>query len=129
MIYAPYFSPQELACRCGCGIGEADMRPRFMARLIALRKHLGFPLNVTSAARCPAHNRAVSSTGPYGPHTTFRAVDIRVSGAHALAVVSEAPRFGFTGVGVAQKGPHGTRILHLDDLEPPQFPRPGLWSY
>jgi hypothetical protein len=35
-----------------------------------------------------------------------------------------------TGIGVAQRGPHDKRFIHLDDLKnSEQNPRPWIWSY
>jgi uncharacterized protein YcbK (DUF882 family) len=103
------------------------MHPDFMSKLVALRAYLNFPFVLSSAFRCPEHNSAVSSTGSVGPHTTGRAVDIVVRGEQAYEVLANAARFGFTGIGVNQKG--GSRFIHLDDLESPEYPRPGVWSY
>lgn len=122
-----FFSDRELRCKCGECDGEMD--PHFMSKLVALRAYLNFPFPVSSAYRCPAYNARVSSTGENGPHTTGRAVDIRVSGEQAFQILTQAARFGFTGVGVSQKGPHGSRFIHLDDLEAPEHPRPWVWSY
>jgi uncharacterized protein YcbK (DUF882 family) len=117
----PHFTSTELACKCGCGMLPA---PDFMAKVQALRDELGFALPVTSAARCPAHNAAVSATGRAGPHTTGRAIDIGVRGDRAVALVKAALNHGFTGIGIAQKGV--SRFIHLDDL---QEGRPTIWSY
>ncbi|RDE25120.1 peptidase M15 [Motiliproteus coralliicola] len=122
-----YFPDYELECKCGCG--AKDMDPEFMYRLIRLRDTLGFPFPVSSAFRCAKHNRRVSRTGMTGPHTTGRAVDIRTSGERAWEIFTEAKRFGFTGIGVRQHGPFSQRIVHLDDLTAPEFPRPRIWSY
>lgn len=121
----PHFSHAELACKCGCGMLPAQ---DFMDKVEALRVAVGFPMRVTSAARCPAHNARVSGTGRTGPHTTGRAIDLGVSHAQAHAVLSEAVKAGFTGIGVQQKG--GGRFIHLDDLpDAPGQPRPTVWSY
>lgn len=122
-----FFTADELRCRCGCGLGENDMDPVFMGRLIHMRRELSFPFVVTSAIRCPEHNQNVSSTGPNGPHTTGRAVDIALRGERAYRIASLAQSYGFTGLGVKQQGAH--RFIHLDDLTPSQAPRPTIWSY
>lgn len=124
-----YFSTKELACQCGrCGRGERDMSPSFMAKLEAIREEIGCPLHVSSAYRCKVHNAAVSGTGFTGPHTTGRAVDIRISHGQAFDLVSLAKKHGMTGIGVSQKG--NSRFIHLDDLtEKDGFPRPNIWSY
>jgi zinc D-Ala-D-Ala carboxypeptidase len=117
----PHFSHKELACRCGCGmLPDKD----FMDKVEALRVSVGFPLAVSSAARCPDHNARVSGTGRTGPHTTGRAIDLAVDRSKAYAVLSTALRMGFTGIGVQQKG--GGRFIHLDDLT---AGRPTVWSY
>jgi uncharacterized protein YcbK (DUF882 family) len=106
------------------------MAPRFMRRLVELRKKLNFPLILTSAYRCPEYNARVSSTGSSGPHTTGQAVDIAVYGYRAAKLVGLARKYGFTGVGLKQKGPHVGRFVHLDDLEEADGrPRPWVWTY
>src|SRR5687768_2238177 len=96
----------------------------FMDKVESLRLTIGFPVAVTSAARCPDHNAKVSGTGRTGPHTTGRAIDLGVSHGQAYTVLATALRMGFTGIGVAQKG--SGRFIHLDDL---QIGRPAVWSY
>lgn len=111
----------KLACSCGCGmLPEQD----FMNKVEQLRMSVGFPLTVTSAARCPEYNSKVSTTGRTGPHTTGRAIDLGVSGSQAYYLVSAALNMGFTGIGINQKG--NGRFIHLDDLT---NPRPAIWSY
>lgn len=94
-----------------------------------VRMRLGKPMRVSSGARCPAYNDSESSTGTTGPHTKG-AIDFQVSGADALRVVHLMIEEGFTGIGVSQKGPHGSRFIHGDDLpDAPGQPRPTIWSY
>lgn len=117
----PNFSTDELKCKCGCGMLPAK---DFMLKVQVLRDQLGFSMPVTSAARCPKHNAAVSATGINGPHTTGRAIDIGVRGEQAVMLIKAALNSGFTGIGVSQKGT--SRFIHLDDL---QHGRPTIWSY
>jgi len=119
------FKPAEVACKCGCGfLPDAE----FMNKVQTLRDVVGFPLPVTSCARCKVYNAKVSSTGDDGPHTTGRAIDCGVSRANAFFVVSAAMKLGFSGIGVQQKG--DSRFIHLDDLpNAPGQPRPTIWSY
>ena len=120
-----YFTESEFACK-HCGKNKMD--EDFLDKLDELRHRCGFPFNITSAYRCPAHNQKVSSTGPKGPHTTGKAVDIAASRQHAYDILEEALRLGFTGIGVQQKG--ANRFIHLDTLtEPDHAPRPSVWSY
>jgi zinc D-Ala-D-Ala carboxypeptidase len=122
---SPYFSDEELRCK---HCKQQKMDPAFMDRLDILRRKWDKPMVLTSAYRCPVHNQKVSSTGPKGPHTTGRAIDVVVRGADALGLLVLALECGFTGIGVQQKG--DVRFLHLDDLPPgPGRPRPTIWSY
>lgn len=120
-----HFSYAEMACRCGCA--RAPLDAEFMARLSDLREQLGFALPVTSGYRCARHNASVSKTGAHGPHTTGRAVDVRIWGERAFALIATAPGHGFTGIGIQQQGDWPARYIHLDDLTGPQ--RPWIWSY
>jgi len=121
----PHFnvvSDPKLACSCGCGmLPQRD----FMDKIERLRVRCGFPLRVTSAARCAAHNSKVSSTGNTGPHTTGRAIDFGIDGERAYDIVRHAIQMNFTGIGVNQKGTG--RFIHVDDIIGPNRPR--VWSY
>lgn len=120
----PNFSEAEFRCR---GSGRCDMDPEFMEALQTLRTALGFPFIVSSGFRSPEYNNRVSSTGLDGPHTTGKAVDIRVYGERAYRLVAAAPQYGFSGIGVSQKGNHASRFIHLDRGLPDL--RPWIWSY
>jgi len=133
--YFSYDTDTMLACPC-CNFQGMD--ETFMKNIDRLRDDCGFPFIVTSGYRCPRHNSRVSSTGGNGPHTTGKAIDLRVSGekAHKLLSVVFSPQyFGypsgkpiFTGIGIQQKGPDSTRFIHLDSCQNP-YPRPWVWSY
>ena len=121
-----YFSMEELTCHCGCG--RMEMKDDFMRKLVALRDDLQVPLYVTSGYRCKKWNTHVSTTGDTGPHTTGRAVDIRIAGADAYKLVRHALMHEFTGIGLKQRGPWSDRFIHLDDLVIPGG-RPRVWTY
>jgi len=125
----PHFSAAELACQCGCG--RHEMEDSFLTDLEKLRTAFGKPMVVTSAFRCPTHNAQASQTGLSGPHTTGKAVDIKIAGADAHRLLTLALQQGcFTGIGISQAGSHNTRFIHLDTIEPgPGRPRPTIWSY
>ena len=127
-----HFSESELQCKCGnCEFPGMDAN--FMDLLEAVRTDPDWnrSMKVSSAYRCPEHNSAVSSTGMTGPHTSGKAIDIQVSGADAHLLLGVAMGYDFSGIGIAQKGPHGSRFIHLDTLvaEETKGPRPWIWSY
>jgi uncharacterized protein YcbK (DUF882 family) len=123
----PSFTPREFACKSD---GSLIVEPEFMERLQLLRFDLGFPFIINSGYRTPAYNAAVSKTGLMGPHTTGRAVDIRVYGGRAFDLGDAAKAYGFTGKGEKGHGPHEGRFIHLDDLpDAPGRPRPWSWTY
>jgi len=121
-----YFTEDELRCS-HCGIN--NMNNLFMQRIVMLRELLGFPFVVTSAYRCTNHPIEARKDSP-GAHTTGQALDINVYGNNAHRLLDAALRAGFSGVGIAQKGEHSIRFIHLDDLgNSDDRPRPTVWSY
>ena len=116
------------------------MDPRFMHRIVDMRRILNFAFVVTSAARCSAYNATVSSTGVNGPHTPLilgdgakamcHSLDFAMYGYQVARLESMARQHGITGIGLSQKGPHNKRFIHLDDLpEGIGRPRPWTWTY
>lgn len=121
-----HFSRDEFKCKCGCK--QNLIADSFVDKLERVRVYLDFPLPISSGYRCPAYNAKVSSTGLVGPHTTGHAADILVDRKRAFHLLSVAEAYGFTGLGILQKG--NTRFIHLDDLpNSPNQPRPTVWSY
>lgn len=130
MVESPweFFDLSELKCKCGqCNSTGLEMSDSFMQMMVAIREKLGFPLNVSSAYRCPHYNNIVAETGLNGPHTTGKALDIVLRGEPALRLIGAAIDAGMMGVGVSQKT--YDRFIHLDMCESPQYPRPNIWSY
>lgn len=119
-----HFSKKELCCpHCDmCGIDDG-----FMQILEKIREEIDIPLFVTSAYRCPEYNSIISTTGPAGPHTTGKAVDIMISGASAYNLIRLGLEFNIVGIGVNQKGSFAKRFVHLDMIE--SNLRPRFWSY
>ena len=125
----PHIDPvKEWACK---GDGSIVVETDFLDRVEALRKAVNRPLIITSGYRSPEYNVRVAESGPNGPHTTGRAVDIAIYGEHLHETVWHAMRLGFQGFGLAQKlgSAPANRFLHLDDLTQPQFTRPLFWTY
>lgn len=116
------FKAAELVCR---GSGSILIETDSLDRLQAMRTRWGRPMVVTSGYRSPEHNRAVSSTGLTGPHTTGRAFDIAVPAQLRYEFVRLAFDLGWTGIGVAKT------FVHLDDVPAGTavIPRPMIWTY
>lgn len=121
MIESRYFKHNELQCS-HCGLNK--MQKPFLLWMDSVREEYGSGLVVTSAYRCPEHNKAVSSTGLTGPHTTGQAMDIAVDRGEAYKIIQIAMNRGVRGLGVNQKG--DKRFIHLDLLD---SGRPTVWSY
>ena len=119
-----YAGDPMLACPC---CGDRGMNTEFLNTLDSIRAEYGQPMIVSSGYRCATYNAKMSSTGFCGPHTTGRAIDIKVFGEDAIKLIRIALNKGMTGVGVKQHGPHNKRFVHLDDLS--NGIRPWIWSY
>ena len=137
----PNFPRRELECKCGCG--RSAMNHDYMNRIQRARTLVGFAVPLTSAYRCPNHDRVVGGTGS-GPHTLGRATDVNLWGIQlliwilALMVVGifRLPnwkgRKGWGGIGLMQKSgsPRRKRFIHADNLRPDErHGRPGIWTY
>ena len=125
MIDNPYFSEDELRCK---GTDECSMNDSFMEKLINIRSELDRPMIINSGYRHPAHNSAIGGVKA-SPHVFGRAVDIAAIGEVAYEIVRLAMKNGMTGIGVAQRGSHDRRFIHLDDMSSDTHPRPWIWSY
>lgn len=125
--HSEHFSRAELQCHCGCG--KALMDAKFLAKLEELRVAYGKPMTVTSGYRCPAYNSKIAHTGINGPHTTGQAIDIQICGEEAYQLLLLAMQFGFSGLGIGQRGLIDGRFMHLDNLSCPDYPRPRVWTY
>lgn len=95
-----------------------------------LREEADFPFSNCSFYRCAAHNKHVGGK-PNSAHLLGCGVDIPVYGKKALRILELAPKYGFTGIGINQKGPHDKRFIHLDSLPSDNgfAPRPWIWTY
>ena len=59
-----HFSPVEFRCKCGCGAGMEKMDADLLQMLDEARDLAGIPFPLSSAYRCPKHNRAVGGVPP-----------------------------------------------------------------
>ena len=115
MVRLTHFSPLEFQCRCGCGAGMEKMDPKFLAMLDAAREIAGVPFALSSAYRCPAHNRAVGGVRD-SAHVRGYAADIRCTPSHERFVLLAALlQAGFRRIELAPTW------IHVDiDPEKPQ---------
>ena len=115
------FKPEEVQCQ-HCGELEIDVG--IMNLLQQARNDLG-SLSITSGYRCSEHNNKISSTGPNGPHTTGKALDISVKDSkHRKELITYfAPKV--TGLGIAKS------FIHIDLLNADEGfeVRPNSWVY
>ncbi len=100
-----HFSESEMQCRCGCG---KTVSSRLLTMLETLRIIVGFPLMVTSGARCEQHNRDEKGY-PNSWHLPGDAVDIVCTNSFKrYKIIYNAIMLGFTGIGIHDK------FIHLD---------------
>ncbi len=115
------FTPDEVKCsHCG----ELKINSDIMDLLQQARNDLG-PLSITSGYRCSEHNNKISSTGPNGPHTTGKALDISVKDSkHRKELITYfAPKV--PGLGIAKSFIHIDILTAEDGFEM----RPNSWVY
>ena len=124
-----YFSTEELACRCGCGL--QNIHDGFMRRIIRARVYAKLLCKkfyideknarfvVTSGCRCLEHNKKVSRYLPLkSSHIASvkkpsHAMDIAFADTKQLLVIvaSLVCRGGFTHIGIDLK----KNYIHVDD--------------
>ena len=110
-FFLRHFSPDDFDCRCGCGLGFAEMRVRFLLMLDCAREDAGIPFVVRSGIRCEAHNRQVGGV-KNSAHLHGWAADIKVVGSRArFKIMRSLHKVGFTRFGLY---PHIPHMLHVD---------------
>ena len=118
----PNFTAAEMACRCGCGCLPD---PALMEWLQKVRFSYGFPMRITSGARCEKHNAAVGGAAD-SMHVQGMAADVAVYGPRAMSLIGVAKLWGVQGLGLKQHGPQAGRMVHLD-IGSREMPT--LWTY
>tara|TARA_R100000951_G_scaffold40345_1_gene34193 strand:- start:333 stop:677 length:345 start_codon:yes stop_codon:yes gene_type:complete len=111
-----YFELSEFDCQeTGCN----RMENEFIDALDELREACGFSFTITSGYRDPSHSIEAKKSTP-GTHAQGIAADIKVTGgAQRMAIVEQAVKLGFTGIGVAKS------FVHVDK----RTTTPVLWCY
>jgi len=100
------FNLREFACKC-CGSVKIDSE--LVGKLQRIRDMIKRPIIVTSAYRCPKHNKEVGGTDN-SYHTQGLAVDIKVDGYGLEELENIARAVGFRGIGIYK----GANFIHLD---------------
>lgn len=124
--YALFFKEDEFKCS---HTGKCEMQEEFMDRLYNLRGYLNYPFIISSGFRDVSHP-VEAKKDVRGEHTFGIAADIVVYGKKAFQMVSIAEKFGFTRIGISQRGDISKRFIHLGTGEGVgRLPNPWIWSY
>jgi len=94
LLIAPNFQLAELACKCCRTLLVSDLLGELVERLQRLRDEVGKPVRITSAYRCPAHNKAVGGAARSW-HMQAAAADVQVDGMTPAQLAPIARRVGF----------------------------------
>ena len=120
--YQLFFTPEEFACKCGCG--RADMDEQFLDILLVARNKAGVAFGINSGFRCPDHNRNIGSTSIN--HTSGKAADISArTGLVRARVLAGLYHAGFRRIGISFHP--GAEFVHCDSRWP-EAPE-SCWTY
>jgi len=97
------FSRGEFACKCGCGFDTIDYE--VLNELQRIRDEWGYAVNINSACRCEAHNKAVGG-GKKSQHLKGRAVDFVIRGILPQTVYDNLKDNWEGGLGLYRKFTH-----------------------
>ena len=112
-----YFKIEDFYCQ---STGNNKMSEEFIHRLDELREACGLPFYVTSGFRDPDGHPIEARKKAPGTHAQGIAADIAVAGGvERRAIIENALRLGFNGIGVAKS------FVHVDIRET----TPVIWSY
>jgi len=120
----PYFAAHEFKCKCGrCDKGVNEMQESTLQKLVKAREIANVPFVITSAVRCPEHNRNVGGVDN-SAHTKGHAVDIAApNSARAFLILDALLKVGFTRIGYSTRG----KFFHVDD--DPSLPQKVFFDY
>lgn len=91
-----YFKKSEFKCQCGgkyCNGYPAEMSPKLIDILEALRKYFGKPVTITSGLRCKQHNKNVGGVSN-SQHQYGKAADIYIAGVDKVKIKAKAYELG-----------------------------------
>lgn len=114
-----YFRSEEFLCKCGCG--RVIIEDKLVVLLDALRDYIQKPVIITSAYRCPYHNRRVGGV-PNSPHVHGLAIDIACTNSEdRFHIIKFLIGNGIGRIGIAKN------YIHFDIDE--EKPHPRIWHY
>lgn len=113
------FNSSEFNCKGSGCCSSTIINPQLVKYLQQIRDHFNAPITITSAYRCPTHNRRVGgATG--SRHTKGDAADIVVKGRTPAEVAKYAESIGIKGIGLYETNADGF-FVHIDTRETKSF--------
>lgn len=114
-----HFNSTEFDCHGGGCCSQTLINEQLVEYLEKIREHFGKPITITSAYRCPTHNRNVGgATG--SRHSKGDAADIVISGVAPREVAKYAESIGIKGIGLYETSADG-HFVHIDTREIKSF--------
>ena len=114
-----HFNSTEFDCHGSGCCSQTLINEQLIEYLEKIREHFGKPITITSAYRCPTHNRNVGgATG--SRHSKGDAADIVVSGVAPREVAKYAESIGVLGIGLYETSADGF-FTHIDTRDYKSF--------
>ena len=114
-----HFNSTEFDCHGRGCCSQTLINEQLIEYLEKIREHFGKPITITSAYRCPTHNRNVGgATG--SRHSKGDAADIVVSGVAPREVAKYAESIGVLGIGLYETSADGF-FTHIDTRDYKSF--------
>lgn len=106
------FKSTEFDCHGSGCCAETVIDEKLVGYLQKIRDHFGKPVNVSSAYRCPTHNKNVGgATGSC--HAKGKAADIYINGVAPSEIAKYAESIGILGIGLYETATDGY-FVHVD---------------
>lgn len=113
------FNSTEFDCHGSGCCSQTIINPELVEYLQKIREHFKAPITITSAYRCPTHNRRIGgATG--SRHTKGDAADIVVKGIAPREVAKYAESIGIKGIGLYETAADGY-FTHIDTRDYKSF--------
>lgn len=113
------FNSTEFDCHGSGCCSQTIINPQLVKYLQQIRDHFNAPITITSAYRCPTHNKRIGgATG--SRHTKGDAADIVVKGRTPAEVAKYAESIGIKGIGLYETAADGY-FVHIDTRSTKSF--------